>query len=84
MIHWAWWWWVAVAISSCAEESKDLYQRLKNDPALWGCSSEMARKLTKTCGISCSHMKTAIKKGGIHVKSCGICTGWEKINELFY
>lgn len=36
MIHWAWWWWVAVAISSCAEESKDLYQRLKNDPALWG------------------------------------------------
>lgn len=36
MMHGAWWrwWWVAITIR--AEESKDLYQRLKNDPAIWG------------------------------------------------
>ena len=40
MKHWAWWRWWWVAITSGAEESKDLYQRLKNDPAIWGCSSD--------------------------------------------
>lgn len=36
MMHGAWWrwWWVAITIR--AEEPKDLYQRLKNDPAIWG------------------------------------------------